>query len=152
MNTSYDLTAIYKSISAGSTDNGLFFRTSTNSASFSCFNGTANAACFIEYDIAPAFQVFDRNTFEVLSVVPGVPSSRTLLEDITFTQKYTLSSATIKELASAGYTATNPPVITTPFTKVNKLDVLKQFYIDTLAKTNVALSREALEEVYYFIK
>lgn len=96
--------------------------------------------------------IFDRNSFEILSVVPGVPSIRSLADDITFTQKYSFSRQTLEELTSASYSSNSMMIMNTSFTKANKLELLKQIYQDTLEKKKIALTREALEEMYYFFK
>ncbi len=101
-----------------------------------------------------------RSKLTNLSVVPGITSSRELVDDYNFSKLFQVSTDTAVELSNAGITNRSQifPFITTlgfistsTIKQVDKDEVLVNIYGNILTNTSIKLTREALEEVYYVI-
>lgn len=112
------------------------------------------------YFATSSLQFFDRSKLTNLSVVPGITSSRELVDDYNFSKLFQVSTDTAVELSNAGITNRSQifPFITTlgfistsTIKQVDKDEVLVNIYGNILTNTSIKLTREALEEVYYVI-
>lgn len=104
------------------------------------------------------YPFFDRTKLTNLSVVPGIKSTRELVDDYSFSKLFQVSTDTAIELTNASIFRKSdiiPLVTYRPFTatstiaQVCKDDTLINIYGNVLTSKNVKLSREALEELYY---
>lgn len=122
------------------------------------FNDSLSMATDSSIYASTTYPFFDRTKLTNLSVVPGVISTRELVDDYSFSKLFRVSTDTSLELSNASITrkidiipfVTNRPfTASSTITQVEKNETQVNIYANVLTNKNIKLSREALEELYY---